>query len=216
MGIFDAYIRAMTSYRDVSGRASRGQFFGYIFVLAAILGILAFIDIRVTGGPSFFFVVGILGHLLPSLAISVRRLHDIDWSGFALLLAIIPYVGWVILAVSAFGPSYPGTNKYGPQQPLGEQDSSDRDYTLGYWLGRRVALLRRGLLDRSSWVPQAKSVPPLPDAPESLAVELGVLPSGGTPGKLSASAQLQRLQSLRTSGMISEAEFIRLSKVRGG
>lgn len=60
---------------------------------------------------------GILGlaFLLPSLGLSVRRLHDINKSGWFILLGLIPLVGAIILIVWACKESDPHPNNYGPE-----------------------------------------------------------------------------------------------------
>ena len=51
--------------------------------------------------------------LLPLLAVSVRRLHDVDHSGWFILFGLIPLVGWIILLVPALRDSV-GPNDFGP------------------------------------------------------------------------------------------------------
>ena len=52
--------------------------------------------------------------LVPGLAVSVRRLHDIGKSGWWLLLNIVPLVGPLVLLYFAVKDSQPGSNQYGP------------------------------------------------------------------------------------------------------
>lgn len=53
--------------------------------------------------------------LLPSLAVAVRRLHDTGRSGWWLLLALIPVLGWVVLLVFMVEKGERGANAYGPE-----------------------------------------------------------------------------------------------------
>ena len=55
-----------------------------------------------------------LALLLPSVSVGVRRLHDIGRSGWWLLIALIPIVGFIIVMVWAARKSLPITNEYGP------------------------------------------------------------------------------------------------------
>ena len=55
-----------------------------------------------------------LALLLPSLAVGVRRLHDIDKSGWWLLIVIIPIIGWVLLLVWVCTKGTLGPNRFGP------------------------------------------------------------------------------------------------------
>jgi uncharacterized membrane protein YhaH (DUF805 family) len=54
-----------------------------------------------------------LGLLLPSLAVAVRRLHDIDRSGWWILIGLVPLGGLIILIVFACLRGTPGTNRFG-------------------------------------------------------------------------------------------------------
>lgn len=55
-----------------------------------------------------------LGSLIPSLAVSVRRLHDQDRTGWLLLLWLIPFLGWFALIVLMLLDGTPGNNRFGP------------------------------------------------------------------------------------------------------
>ncbi|GAA4409577.1 DUF805 domain-containing protein [Quisquiliibacterium transsilvanicum] len=56
----------------------------------------------------------VLAMLLPSLAVSVRRLHDIGRSGWWLLVSFIPLIGAIVLLVFALRDGDAGDNAYGP------------------------------------------------------------------------------------------------------
>jgi len=72
----------------------------------------------------YFFAI-----FVPSLAVAVRRLHDIGKSGWYLFFGFIPIVGGIILLVWACQDSQPGINEYGTN-PKDEQESfiQDRGY----------------------------------------------------------------------------------------
>jgi uncharacterized membrane protein YhaH (DUF805 family) len=55
-----------------------------------------------------------LGVLVPGIAVTVRRLHDIGKSGWWGLVALIPLIGSLILIYFAVKDSQPETNEYGP------------------------------------------------------------------------------------------------------
>ena len=59
-------------------------------------------------------IAAILVHVVPSLAVTVRRLHDVGQSGWFLLLALVPYIGNLIIFVFSVIEGNKGTNKYGP------------------------------------------------------------------------------------------------------
>jgi uncharacterized membrane protein YhaH (DUF805 family) len=51
---------------------------------------------------------------LPSLAVSVRRMHDVGKSGWMLFINLIPILGWIYYIVLLCRDSEPGDNQYGP------------------------------------------------------------------------------------------------------
>jgi uncharacterized membrane protein YhaH (DUF805 family) len=89
----------LTKYVDGKGRASRSEY--WYFALFTFL-----VDV-VTGGVAAILL------LLPSITVSVRRLHDIGKSGWALLWILLPVIGWIVLIVYAVRPGEPHTNSYG-------------------------------------------------------------------------------------------------------
>ncbi|MEZ0244289.1 MAG: DUF805 domain-containing protein [Sphingomonas sp.] len=66
-----------------------------------------------------------LGILVPSIAVTVRRLHDRDMSGWFYLISFVPYVGGLIIFVFMCLPGTPGENQYG-DDPLDETESPDQ------------------------------------------------------------------------------------------
>jgi len=111
----DAVKRAVTvNYCNFNGRSSRSEYWWYALAVA-ILNVV--ISTVLSGSPSVMQAVSgviTLGLLLPGLGLAVRRLHDINKSGWYLLLALIPIVGAIILIVGFCKESEPQTNQYGP------------------------------------------------------------------------------------------------------
>jgi uncharacterized membrane protein YhaH (DUF805 family) len=90
----------LTNYAGFTGRASRSEF--WWFYLFTVLVSLVFNVLSGGNAGSFFGIVSALvslALLLPSLAVGVRRLHDIGRSGWFLLFALIPLAGIIILIV---------------------------------------------------------------------------------------------------------------------
>ncbi|MDB9768020.1 DUF805 domain-containing protein, partial [Candidatus Pelagibacter sp.] len=50
---------------------------------------------------------------IPAISVSVRRLHDIDKSGWFVFISVIPFIGWVILAIMLIGKGTEGKNRFG-------------------------------------------------------------------------------------------------------
>ncbi len=108
------YIAALKKYAVFSGRSSRAEFW-YFVLFNLIISILMSVISGVFGDSK-----NILGYLyslavlVPGLAVSVRRMHDIGKSGWMLLVVLIPLVGWIWLIVLYARKGDVGDNKYGP------------------------------------------------------------------------------------------------------
>ena len=116
---------AFNNYADFSGRASRSEF--WLFqVLNIVVLLVSTALILIGGGGTYVVGVGLLAFwvliaFVPNLAVTVRRFHDHNMSGWwAVLLyvvGLIPYVGvlanlgmlWVLVRGGTWGP-----NNYGP------------------------------------------------------------------------------------------------------
>jgi uncharacterized membrane protein YhaH (DUF805 family) len=106
------YLKVLKQYVDFSGRARRTEFwmfvlFNFIFSLAA--SVLDY----VVGTYFVFSSIYSLAILLPSLAVSVRRLHDSGKSGVWFLINFVPVIGSIWFIVLMLKDSQPGANQYG-------------------------------------------------------------------------------------------------------
>ena len=116
------YLKVMRdNYANFNGRARRKEYwmFTLFFLLFALLagfviGILSAVGETVAMIAIILAVVWYLAHLVPSLAVTVRRLHDTVKSGWFYLLAIIPYIGGLIIFIFTVIEGDKGDNKYGP------------------------------------------------------------------------------------------------------
>ena len=100
------------TYAQFSGRASRSEYWWFALASLLVIIVAAVID-GATGG----FVVTLLAYLfiiIPGLAVSVRRLHDTNRSGWYLLLNFIPLVGTILLFIWSVTPGDKKANQYGP------------------------------------------------------------------------------------------------------
>jgi uncharacterized membrane protein YhaH (DUF805 family) len=99
-------------YAKFDGRANRPEF--WWFVLANL--IIQVVFNILSQAADFFLILGLiygLAVLVPSIAVAVRRLHDLDKSGWFLLLWLIPCVGWIILIVWYATEGTRGPNRFG-------------------------------------------------------------------------------------------------------
>lgn len=111
------YVKVMKQYSDFKGRARRKEYWMFtLFYLIFAIVVMALEFAMGMGGEmgvGMLYLIFMLGHLVPSLAVSVRRLHDVGKSGWMILIALIPVIGWIWLLVLALTDSKPGDNEYG-------------------------------------------------------------------------------------------------------
>ncbi len=113
MSFVEAIKSVFTQYVGFSGRARRSEYWYFTLFYAIVDGVLTGLG---QASSAFSVIAGIfaLAVLLPSIAVSIRRLHDIGKSGWWLLISLIPVIGAIILIVFACKDSEPGDNAYGP------------------------------------------------------------------------------------------------------
>lgn len=101
-------------YVDFRGRASRQEYWMFaLFLFVLYIGIVL-VFFTLSEKIMLVVLVGtMIASALPSISIQVRRLHDIGWSGWWILLSFLPYAGGLVLLVLYCLPSQVGTNKYG-------------------------------------------------------------------------------------------------------
>ncbi len=120
------YLEVLKKYAVFRGRARRKEFWMFQLVNTGVLFILAFIfglfilptmikygRSPLAGFLGLVLISYVLAMLIPSLAVSVRRLHDTNLSGWWLLIGLIP-LGGIVLFVFHLLDSTPGPNQYGP------------------------------------------------------------------------------------------------------
>jgi len=98
------YINAMRRYFEFGGRSSRSEFWFFVLFYIIIIILAAVLDAVIfgsQGGMGILYGIVALAHLVPAIAVSVRRLHDTDrtgwWVFFFFLVPII--VSLVTMAV---------------------------------------------------------------------------------------------------------------------
>ncbi|SFA69755.1 MULTISPECIES: DUF805 domain-containing protein [unclassified Bacillus (in: firmicutes)] len=106
------YLKVLKNYVVFHGRARRKEYWMFVLVNVIISIILSSIE-AVADLPKFLSTLYSLAVLLPSLAVGVRRLHDIGKSGWWLLLSLIPIIGGIILLVFMCQDSQESDNQYG-------------------------------------------------------------------------------------------------------
>ncbi len=115
------YLKVLKQYADFNGRARRSEYWMFTLINVLIIGVLYVLMFMSgsDGGAMAMVAMGLvaiysLAILVPSLAVAVRRLHDVGKSGWMLLVGLIPFIGSIWLLVLYCTDSQPGDNEYGP------------------------------------------------------------------------------------------------------
>jgi uncharacterized membrane protein YhaH (DUF805 family) len=124
MGFGQAISAGFIKYVNFRDRACRSEYW-YWTLFTIIAGIVAaIIDAKLNTQ----LVSGLfdLVTLIPSLAIAVRRLHDLDRSGWWLLLSFVPLIGFIVLLVWYATKGTDGPNRFGPDPLAANQFPNPR------------------------------------------------------------------------------------------
>ena len=111
----NAYVDAMRRYFDFTGRMSRAEFWYFTLVVTGLGVIALIVDLSLGNGqdtPLYITALWMIPHYIPWLAAAVRRLHDIDRTGWWVLIGVIP-LGQLVLLIFYCQPSTPGVNRFG-------------------------------------------------------------------------------------------------------
>jgi len=107
IGLVEAVKICFTKYIVFNGRATRAEYWWWTLFTTLVCAVLYWNE-YLSGAASLAF-------LLPSLAVSWRRMHDIGKGGGWYFILLIPVVGWIIWIVWCCQPSEPFDNRFGPQ-----------------------------------------------------------------------------------------------------
>lgn len=116
--VYDPIVTGKRKILSLEGRLGRINYAAWSLLILIVGGFVVkavapMVEYLV--GPSVSLLIMSVCYLAASVVIGVRRLHDIDWSGWLILLSAIPYVGPVFALVMLFKPGTPGNNRFGPQ-----------------------------------------------------------------------------------------------------
>ena len=121
MSFTEAIASCFRQYAGFTGRSMRSEFW-WFYLFGALVGIVA----SVLDPTGVIYGLAALALLLPSLAVSARRLHDTNRSGWWFLIVFIPIVGIIVLIVWWATAGNPGSNRYGPPPtPAGSAPDPD-------------------------------------------------------------------------------------------
>lgn len=111
--------KCLSNYVTFSGRAQRSEYWWFILfvvlisVAASILDNLLGLNFSDEGDGPVQALAG-LALLLPTISVAVRRLHDLDRSGWWWWIQVIPLIGFIIFLVFACAKGTEGSNRFGP------------------------------------------------------------------------------------------------------
>jgi uncharacterized membrane protein YhaH (DUF805 family) len=110
------------NYADAGGRASRSEYWYWTLFVTLVVIATALADAIMFPGSQWGPAGTLIGIalFLPGVAVSIRRLHDINRSGYWFLIAFT-IIGILLLIYWACVPGDEGDNKYGPDPLAGEQ-----------------------------------------------------------------------------------------------
>jgi uncharacterized membrane protein YhaH (DUF805 family) len=122
------YLKVLQNYATFRGRARRSEYwyfvlFNVIFSLVAILidnllGTTFKFGYGVSMPYGYIYLLYVLVMIIPSVSVSVRRLHDVGKSGWMYFIILIPIVGAIWLLVLFFTDSQAASNKWGENPKL--------------------------------------------------------------------------------------------------
>lgn len=124
LSLWGFYMKCLKDkYTSFDGRARRKEYWSFalfnaiIYFIFYAVGIFLAVSTRSeTLALIVFGILGIygLGVIIPSLAVTVRRLHDIGKGGGWIFISFVPFVGGLILLVFTLLDSEAGENRFGP------------------------------------------------------------------------------------------------------
>ncbi|MFC6168875.1 DUF805 domain-containing protein [Acinetobacter terrestris] len=95
--MIDWFVKGLKNYANFKGRARRKEYWFFVLCQFLLIFIAAIIDSILFDNPALFYSITALGLFIPSLAVAVRRMHDIGKSGWLLLLSLIPLIGLIVI-----------------------------------------------------------------------------------------------------------------------
>ena len=121
MDFGQAIASGFQGYVRFSGRSCRLAYWFWVLFVLIVTGITAVLDafLLPEGNVGVIQLVWSLAVFLPGLAVYIRRLHDIDKSGWWVLLIFIPLIGVIILIIWACTKGTEGDNRFGADSLAG-------------------------------------------------------------------------------------------------
>ena len=124
------YLKVINSYFDLNGRARRKEYWMFVLI-NSIISIVSFYLDNILGttfaiGYGPIYIGYGLAVLIPSIAVAIRRLHDVGKSGWMYLLVILPIIGPIWLIILFVREGELGDNQFGPNPK--NENFENRDF----------------------------------------------------------------------------------------
>ncbi len=118
MGFSDAIRSVFRQYAVFVGRACRAEYWWFWLFSVIVTAVAMVLDTAIFGGGtgmggSPIELLWNLFTLLPVLAVTVRRLHDVNRAGWWILIGLVPVVGWIVLLFWMVRRGDAGPNRFG-------------------------------------------------------------------------------------------------------
>lgn len=111
----EAVKRCLRLYATFQGRAARSEFWWFtVFVYLAVFAGKLVAGIADAEAGDVLAVLTWLALLLPALAVTVRRLHDVNKRGWWMLIWFVPLVGPLVMLLFMIVDGRPEANRFGP------------------------------------------------------------------------------------------------------
>ena len=107
------YMQVLKKYAVFAGRARRKEFWMFFLVYVIIVVVLSIVE-WMLGIYAILSGLYSLALLIPSIAVTVRRLHDTGRTGWWWWIGLVPVIGIIVLLVFMALEGEPGQNQYGP------------------------------------------------------------------------------------------------------
>lgn len=107
------YLSVLKNYAKFDGRARRREYWMFTLVNIVVYAVLNVLAQQVSSVIGILALVYMLAILVPSIAVAIRRMHDIGKSGWWVLIALVPLIGGIWYLVLAVTKGQSGSNAYG-------------------------------------------------------------------------------------------------------
>jgi uncharacterized membrane protein YhaH (DUF805 family) len=137
MNFLESVALGFSNWKNFSGRACRSEYWYFVLfsVPALILVISVSSGVNSIGLSQVLMLGGAAFISVPAFALVVRRLHDQNITGWAIVISFVPILGELIIFIAMCCPGTDGDNKYGPPRvPLKRRDAVSAAEPQGSWV----------------------------------------------------------------------------------